>query len=451
MRRFLRPLLPLGAVVALAAPVGAEPVRLTPDNMVQLTLLLLEHHRPAEALRFSQAMLDHDPQDVTALVLKSRAERDLGRYRAATATGRLAWRHAEGGGERYGAALAIAQGLSSDGQKFRAQFWLRRAMQEAPDPAARAAAERDFRYVRARSRLSLRFDLSVRPSSNVNGGSAADFIDFYGIPLTLSPDAKALSGVQGQASVTARWRTAESETAKTDLRFGWVEQQVALSGTARREAPMARGSDYAYAALELGVDQAWKLAGGEATASATLGHNWYGGADMSDYARLDLGFSHGLGAGMAGNLGLSVERQDRLDVARRSATITELSAGAQKILPGRDQLRFQLTARDSRSDAAEIDHTALAADLGWSRAAPVLGAGLDLGLTAEARDYPRSLYDPDGREDMRLSARVSLTLDKIDYMGFVPVVSLQAQKVNSNVSIYRMNSVGIGVSVRSRF
>ena len=42
---------------------------------------------------------------------------------------------------------------------------LRRAMEVAPDQGARRAAERDFRYVRTRSRLWLRFDASVRPSS----------------------------------------------------------------------------------------------------------------------------------------------------------------------------------------------------------------------------------------------------------------------------------------------
>lgn len=447
------PFAPLAFAVAvsLGSPGLSGPVELTPDQMLQLSLRMIGEGHPDQALRFSDALVRRNPNDVSALIVKSRAQRDLGDYPGATATARRAWRLSDTPREEFNAAMAVAQGLASDGSKFRAQFWLRRAIEVAPDARTAQAAQRDFTYVRARSRLSLRFDLSVRPSSNVNGGTSADTLDFYGIPLTISPDAKALSGGIAQGALTARWRTLESDTAKTDLRFGVLQQVAILSDKSRHEAPMAKGSDYDYASVELGVDQAFKRWGGEVTATATLGHNWYGGTDMSNYGRVELGYSHGLGQGIVGSIGMNLERQDRQDMDRRSATIAGIEVGAQKRLANSDLIRLQLSGYNSQSEAAEIDHRSIGADLDWVRAKPVWGAGLSLGLSAEMRDYDHSPFDPDGRQDVRLGTQMSVALNGLDYMGFVPVVTLQAQKVQSNVPLYRSDTVGIGITIRSRF
>lgn len=434
-----------------AGSASAEKMQLTPENMLKVSLMLLERQQPGTALQFAEALLQRDPADVDALLVKSRAQRDLGQYRPATASARLAWTHADTDREKFGAAMAVAQGMASDGQKFRSQLWLRRAMHEAPDAAARAMAQRDFMYVRSRSRLSLRFDLSIRPSSNVNGGSSEEILDFYGIPLVLSGDAQALSGWAAQGGLTARWRLTESEAAKTDLRFGLTARRVSLSDSARDKAPEARAGDYAYTAVELGLDHIWKAYGGEARASATLGHNWYGGEDMSHYGRLELGFGRAVAENTIGSIGLNLERQNRLDIGARSADIVELQLGAQHRLANRDRLGFGLTLRETASDASEIDHSAARLDLDWARATPVWGTSLSLGVSAELRDYDRSPYGPSGREDTRLSAQMSLAFRNIDYMGFIPVMTLTAEKTDSNISLYRSESVGVGFSIRSQF
>ena len=61
------------------------------------------------------------------------------------------------------AALAVAQALSSEGARTRAQLWLRRAMQVAPTKRQKALAVRDFRYVRLRNPWSTRLSFSVAP------------------------------------------------------------------------------------------------------------------------------------------------------------------------------------------------------------------------------------------------------------------------------------------------
>lgn len=443
-----------GLALALSGrPVQAEPMVLTPQGMVQVAVTLLDHGRPVQAMRFADALLRTDPTDATALILKARAQRDMARYPASVATARLAWRHADLPRERYGAALAAAQGLASDGQRLRAQVWLRRAIQSAPNDAARSLAVRDLRYVRNRTRLALTFDLSVRPSSNVNGGTSERVIEFYGLPLLVSPDSRALAGGLVQAAVTAQYRLAESEAAKTDLRFGLINRSVWLSSAAQASAPMAQPGDYRFVGVELGFDQAWKLPAlqGEATGSISLGHNAYGGDPMSDYARLDLGLSRPLSAAVSVQTSLSLERQVRLDAPDRSATIVTTTGGLTRRLEGGDRLTFSLSARKTQSEAASIDHGALQASLDWTKARPMAGIQISAGVELERRDYDRAPLSASGRQDMTLRGHASFAFQELDYMGFMPVVSVQANRTRSNLAINRSHSLGLGLSIRSAF
>lgn len=437
----------------LAGPVSAESLELTPEGMRQAALLLLERGEAGQALRFATALLARDPQDIDALVLKSRAERDLGDYPAAVQSGRAAWQHASSATERHMAALAVAQGLASGDRRLAAQVWLRRALEHAPDAASRKAAARDLRYVRTRTRLALKFDLDLRPSSNVNGGSSARILEFHGIPLVLSPDARALSGWQGQVGVTGSFRLAESRDAKTDLRFGLMNRSVRLSDAAKAAAPMARGSDYGFTAVELGLDQAWKLPqpGSEVTLSGTFGQNWFGGEAMSRYGRLEFGMTRSLGPKVAGRLGLSAERQMRVDSADRSATVLGLSLGAMRKLGNGDRMQVSAELRDTRSDASDVDHLTKGLTLSWTKADPVMGIGLSASLGVTVDDFARSRYTSDGRHDLTGEANLSMAFETLDYMGFIPVMTLQAEKTRSNVSLYRSESVGIGFSIRSSF
>ncbi len=438
---------------ALATQTVAKPVVLTAEEMKQTTFLLIRQGQPAKALAFANALLKTTPNDASILVMKSRAERDLGRNKDAVQTARLAWKHAATEQQRYGSAMAMAQGLSSGGNKFAAQFWLRRAMTLAPNPLARQIAETDFQYVRARSRLSLRFDASIQPNSNVNNGSSSAILHFLGLPFVLSGDAQALAGVEGSFAATARYTLGESETSKTALRFGVSQKLVRLSRAARAQAPNARNSDYAFGGVEIGLEHRAKLASlqAEAVTGLSFGRNWYGGDPLSQYVRLDLGLNKSFSPLWQGNLKLSGEHQRRLDSDLRSADILTLELGLRHQLGNGDQLGFGVSGRNVQSASGEIDHRTLGASLDWARAKPLWQTRLSAGFSVEAADYGTSLYALDGRHDVAIAANIGFAFQQIDYMGFIPVLSLQAQHTKSNIELYQSNTLGIGVSVQSKF
>ncbi len=444
--------LTLGVAVA-GGTARAEPLVVDADNLTYLALMMLDSQRPEQALAMADALLQKDPKDARALAIKSRAERDTGRYSEAVSSGKAAWAAAKGNdGLRFDAAMVTAQALASGGSKYRAQFWLRRAVEVAPDESARRAAERDFTYVRSRSRLWLKFDASIQPSNNVNNGSSSNILWFYGLPLVLSGDAQALSGTEATVAGTLKYRLAETEKAKTDLRLSLVQTLVSLSDAAKAQAPGAKGSDYNYRALEIGLERYWRpFEGGEAYVAGTAGESWYGDERLADYLRLDLGLSKAVTPRLSFKGTLTVEDQDRVDSRLRSSDIWTLGFGVIAKTAARDRIEVALSWRDTASDSVEIDHERLKLQLDWARARPVLGAQFSLGLWAEERDYARSRYSVDGRGDTTLGAEVSLAFDKVDYMGFIPVVTVSGTRTKSNISLFDSEALGVGFSVRSKF
>lgn len=447
-----RVLLALALAVATVAPAAAEPVRLSPEALLQSGEVALDARRPDVALRIAEALLARDPNDWQALLLQSRAARDLGQYDLARSAARQAWRLAETGPRRYASALARAQAEASGDRRTRAQFWLRRAIQDAPDDLARALAVRDFRYVRARNPLRLNLGFSVAPSSNINGGSSAETLLLYGIPFTLSGDAQALSGIETRLSLGADYRLRADSRDETRAGLNLTSRLYALSSEAKRQAPEADADDYAFGAVEVFLShksqpETWRAPW---DMRLTLGHNTYGGQALSNYARFDFGKDFKLEGRQVARLSAGLERQWRLDQADRSATIRSVEARYGREVPG-GGLNLGVGASQVQSASSSIDHLAFSLNADYRLAKPIAGAELGLHFEAETRDYARSPYDPAGREDLRLSLGVSALLRKQDYMGFAPEISLNASRTNSTISLFDSTDLGLGLNLRSAF
>lgn len=443
----------LALCFGMAGPVAGQVLELDAPGLRKLAYTALETGFAEQALEYCNALLSRDPADATALILKARALRLLDRYAESEAAARAAVAAAQTPVARFAAATSLAQALSLQDQRTAAQYWLRKAAEAAPTPAARQQAERDFAFVKSQNPLQLRVDAALKPSSNVNGGAADPIFEFLGLPFVLSGDALALSGLQGSLGVSGSYLLDRSATSRTEVRFTGSGQFVVLSGAAKAQAPAAENGDYAYQVLELGLSHRRGLGdkGLSGSAGATLGHNWYGGADLSNYVRLDIGLEQPFSRTLSGFATVSSEFQTRLDTPAASADVLTFSFGTAQLLPGGDSLRTTIGARQSASDDPAVDHRALTAGLDWSKAKPVLGMGISGSFDFEARDYPVSLYTTSGRQDQKVSLSLSAELRQIDYLGFSPVISITAARNTSNVSIYTSESFGIGLSIASRF
>ncbi|ETX14893.1 hypothetical protein OCH239_20790 [Roseivivax halodurans JCM 10272] len=452
-----------GAALAVALPwTGpAEAETLTPDQMRVMAARAWAAGELEMSLGLADALLARDAGDVQALLIRSRAARDLGRYGDAREAGLAAWRGATDDGDRYAAALAVAQALASDGARTRAQFWLRRAVEVAPSPSHEARAVRDFRYVRARNPWSTRLSFSVSPSSNINDGSSEDEVPISlggSVPggfqpvFVLGPSAKALSGIEYSAGLSTSRRLAETARRKTTLDFGLTHRTYTLSEESRDDAPDVEGSDFALSAVRIGVGHDWRTEDGrtELSFGTSAERNWYGGDPLSQTWRASAGVRQAITPTLMGRAGITRDLEEGLG-SRADAQGWRGSAGLVHILGSGHQVSGALAYRDQSSEDGNLDFDETELTLGFGFARPIWGAGLSLALSAAGRHHDEISLLENGRDDRRYTARATVTLDEIDYLGFVPDVTLRATRNDSTLGLYDREEFGVAFGIRSKF
>lgn len=459
--RLSRTLALVATLAALAAPARAETVELAPDQMRLAALMALRTGDAPRALRYSDALLARDPGDRTALMIHSRAARNLGRFELAKSSARNAWQHSEDDAQKYSSSLLMAQALASDGHRTRAQWWLRRAVEHAPNEAAKRNAIGDFRYVRARNPWAAQLSFSVTPNSNINNGSSArsSFLNYkisemlFGEPVEyeLGGSARALSGVEYAFGVATRYRFVETGTRAHDVVFTADLRTYTLSSEAKSIAPTKTGSDFAFATYSLGYGHRGLNFDrrGEYRLSVDGGQSFYGGEEYARFARVSAGQSYRLTSGDKINLRLAGQRQFGFATVDSDTLRADISYTTRIWNGATLWTNATLAGAQSPSAADEFREIGLRAEL--TLAKPLAGARVQMGLWARNRDYDVSPHSPDGRQEDRVQADLTLIFDKVDYYGFNPTMQLSASRTDSNISLYDANRVGVNFGIRSAF
>lgn len=474
--------LTVGAAAFVAAPTAfakdtaSQSVQLTAAQMRLAAESSLHKNQPANALVFTDALLKRDPNDVTALLIRSHALRTLLQYAPAQEAARAAWRNAETENQKFSAAMLMAQSLSSDGKRTRAQLWLRRAAQLAPTPQHAARAARDFKYVQRRNPWQTHLSFTLAPNSNINNGSARETsallyrilnpLDVEGVgEIALGAESKALSGIEAGFDVRTRYRFHQTERSAHDLRLGLSYRSYQLSKSAKDaldEADAARvasgeqsrditGSDFAYGNVQLGYTYKRLRADkrGEFSFNTDLGQSFYGGVRYNSFVRASIGQTYATSATTQLSFGLSADMRN----AQRGEDqdTLRLNAGVSRKLSGGDGLYLGATAAVARADAERFEYNEIGLRSSYVLGREVMGTSLQFGINTSFRDYDVSPHDASGRREFKVGAEVTATFTQIDYFGFNPSISLSASKTNSNIGLYDVNRVGLNIGIASAF
>jgi Surface lipoprotein assembly modifier len=459
-RRFC---LAVGLSLSLSAvtPGQAETVKLSPDQLKAAAIQDLRFGQPQRALAYSDALLHRDKTDVMSHLIRARALRDLQHYGEARTAAKTAWALSDSAAERYSSSRTMAQILSSQGHRTRAQWWLRRAVEHAPDERTARQAIGDFRYVKARNPWLARISFSITPDSNINNGSSerSSFLNYrlseiiVGQPVDyqLPGTARALSGIEYSLGLTTRYRFAESRTQAHDIIFTADVRHYTLSSNAKALAPDAEGNDFAFASYTLGyghkrinLDRR-----GELRAVFDIGQSWYGGDEYARFARLSLGQSYKLHSGNRVNLRISGEKQDGITRSDSDTVRTDFSYTHR--LQNGALLWTNVTGAFATSPLAldEFHELGLRAQLTLPK--KVAGATMHLGLWARKRSYDFSPHHRDGRREDRVQADLTMVFNKVDYYGFNPTMRVTASKTDSNISLYDAKRFGVNFGIQSAF
>ncbi|MCX7559162.1 surface lipoprotein assembly modifier [Sulfitobacter sp. F26204] len=432
---------------------------LTADELRQAAMVALGGGDAQTARRFAEALLTRDGEDRNAYLILARAARDLGDMPPARAAARKAWDLSNTDAQRYSAALITAQVLSSEGKRTRAQLWLRRAAQHAPNDALRARAERDFRYVKQQNPWQTDVTFTFAPNSNINNGSARDrsrlnyaiseLLFGESIEFSLNDEAQAIAGLEVGGALRTRYRFHQTPDTAHDVKFALSYRTFAITDDLGSSA--ISGSDFAFGAASLGYGfRTFNMARkGEFAADVEAGQTWYGGARYASFLRGQAQQTLATGARQKMRFGVEVERQwgqstpDR-DLFGLSSSVTHGFASGNSGFAG-----LYLTA--TQSDDATIEYTEVLLRTGFSLKKPVMGAAVQFGLGASWRDYDVSRDSRDGRQDRRIFADVTATFTDIDYYGFNPSLTLSASRTDSNIGLYDVNRVGLNIGIKSAF
>ncbi len=431
-----------------------DSLTLTPESMRGAAAILLDQGRPAEAADLADALLARNADDVAALIIRARVALAVQDFRGAIHLGERAYRHAESGDEHYAAARIVALGHAELGQDTRAQWWLRRAGNFAPNDAARQSVADDFRFLRQRNPLAISLQFGVSPSSNVNGGSASEVIILPGLPFefVLDGEARALSGLQFEGGVNLTYRLRQEERSATFFDISAQGRTYVLSADAREMAPDARGSDYADLSATVSLTHRWlpEQARGPWSITGTLGQTWYDDAPYLAFAQALVAKTTRFDAGRRLDISAFVEGQNRLQSEDEFVALGGRARWTW-ITQTRDTASVNAGFRDTLSELEDVAFDGLSIGADYEFDQPIFDIRLGLSADLEYRYFAQSAYSFDPREDWRGTLGLTIGLPRYTYYGFEPQVRFEATRTESNVALYDSQALRLNFGIRSTF
>ncbi len=439
-------------------PSPAPPVELSLPQARLLAQTAVRKGQPVLAYRLAGGLLEADPKSSFAHFVMAHAQGQLGQKKAARKSAAQAYRFADSRLHRFEAAELAARLSYADKSPTAAQFWLRRAVQNAPDASIEAQLGRDFRRVRAENPLSFSIRGAVRPSNNVNNGADSGVQVIDGLPFTgaLSGSAQALGGVIGTLDATLGYRLQGDARSSTQIGGRLYISRVALDSDAQALAPTARNGDFASTYGELFINHGFAVGetDGSANIGAAVGQLWSGGTSYYSFVRIDAGRRWRLGERTALRISGSAEQRFSAVPTLADSTALSLTTALTHGLANGDRTALSLDLRHTDSDTANLRTTSASLRATYAFGQQIGPAKLSAGLVVSYADYPdfsAVFVVPGGRQDKSAYADLTLFFPDMDYAGFAPSMHLRAGRKFSNVSRYDTREVSVSLGIESKF
>lgn len=441
----------LGLVIALSTTVTAQQqTDLSPEEARVLAAQLLTSGQPRAALDVTTVLVARDPNDGPSLIVQAQAQRKLGRYGAAQKSARRAWAISTHPLDRYAAALAMAQSLSSDGKRTRAQLWLRRASQAAPNARLKAKVARDYAYLRRTNPWSVNFSFAIRPSDNINNAPRDNTLSINN-PLGVGIAADPIAGFEVRSSTYLRYNFAQEPKRRSFIALAWTESQVVFTGD--DTSATVTESDLSYRKLEttIGRDFTSGPDKPKQTVSLSFGRAWSGGNTFADELRLNWRQSFKRPEGRRFSWDASLGYSDRKDTDSASGFTGTLGGRWSRPTENGGRLGWQAALSRVDTDSPALTHSRLNFGVNYTHPKQILGAIAQVGMRAELRRYDDSIFGFDPRRDKRAVLSTSLLFVDFDTYGFAPRLTLEASRTNSNIPAFETESLGLQIGFQSLF
>lgn len=464
-------LLSLGAAGNTAAQTDrSAAVSMTIPQARQIAAYALGNDQPELALQVSEGLLKADPRDPFAHFAIANAYAQMGRPTEGRRAAARAYRFSDTGTDRLQAAQLAAQLAYAEERTTLAQIWLRRTAIHTTTDEDEKKLARDYHALRLRNPWAFSLRGEIRPSNNVNNGSDSASNIINGVPDggIIPGSAQALSGTIGAFDAFTTYRLRHTETSMTTVGGRLYMQRVALSDSAKMQAPGTRNSDFDSEYAELSLRHAFAVGArekaGSAQLEAALGESRYGGEKSFRQFRIEATRTWRLPSDSL--LSLSASAENRFDARSLSNDTLILGLGAtwRKKLENGDGLSLSLSLRDSTAEIPNGTYRSATARATYAFAQSLGPAKVTAGLGLGYSDYPRiqagcggwigfqcafPIYSP--RENKSVYGDVTFFFEDYDYAGFAPTLRLRAGRSRSNLSAYSSNEVSFSLGIQSKF
>ena len=402
----------------------------------------------ADAL--SSALLRRDPNDAEALLVRSFLLRRAGRLDEALDAASKSHKHAKIPALRFDAAMLAADILAREEKFTRAQIWLRRADQTAPDEPRREFAAKSHRQLSLRNPLKVQLSFAVRPSDNINGGTNPDEqVDTGFLPLS---GQEPLEGIEASLGFALSYRLSENQKQRTSAILQFYGRKVFISDTELAKIFNGRESNYDYASLFAGIQHS-RLIFEDLGVSSFLfrvGSSYYERDIFTNAFEFNISQEIKLAENSALSFGIGRKSETRIEADIASSVTHTLSASYLHRLQSGNSYQIGIKANDIDSESGGVNGQQLEASVRYRWADPIWGLRPDVSLRGRFRDYP-DFQILGRRMDRSLYATLGVTLDDFKFYGFQPRIEMSFAKTKSNIVIFDSEAAGIGFNFVSRF
>lgn len=434
----------------------SQQLSLGAGQVQQIAVAALQQGDARVAAQAANALIERNPDDAGALILRTEAALLANDYAGAVRFGSRAYWNAATAGQQFSASRLVAFAHAEQEQYTRSQIWLRLARQASPNDEARASVARDFRFLRTRNPLSVNLRFGITPSTNVNNGSSSETSDLFdlGLPFVLDGNARALSGWEVAANANLRYRIHTNETSATFLNAGFSGRTYTLTKGAKDQAEDGvTGSDFSGATLSLGATHRFLLSPDMQPTSATLsfGQSWYGGDANAWFVTASASQSWKVSDADTIVLSGFAQKQTSLDDGDPVMTYNLQTVWARD-LADYGQIGVSVALRDSQSDNPDADYDSIRYGLNYDFPEPLFGVQIGATFSYENRDFETSRFSPAfGRDETIKSASIRAVFTDIEFLGFQPVVNIERTVQESSIDLFDREFVNFGFDIASSF
>ncbi len=455
------------AFVWAASTVAAQNVEFTPEEARNVAIAAVNNGDFETAGQLSTALLQRNPQDVTALIVRARVAIATGQFDDAKTLAGTAFSISENDHARFAAARVVALAHANKNEYTRAQFWLRRARQAAPDDQARAIAAQDFRIVEGRNPLSVTFSFGISPSNNVNNGSsksqvvAPDWADFLksflgssaivGDVVDLSASSQAIKGYNIQAGVNLGYTLSQTPTARTSLTFSANANQVLFTSAERAANPTIDPNSYSTQSVSVGLDRVWAAnSGGYYAVSPEISQVWYGGNVLQRSLAINAKRFWSIDAQNAFTLLPRYELTSYPASSDQSQTFG-VSAQWQHVMESGGRLGFDVnTSKVSAVDPLKASFGG-GVSISYTHPSPLYGLEFS-GSTGQSWRWFEGWNGGSGtRTDATFNLGLNIAAPKAEVYGFIPVITMSGSATQSDRDLYDKTVTSVGLNFKSAF